>query len=58
MDNSRIVRVLVALAGIASQGRYTVDPKGAKNMNAVFDEVAQLINELEAEESTNEPDII
>lgn len=48
MERSKIV---LALAEIASQGRYTVDPAGSRKMNAVFDAVAKLINELEAEEA-------
>ena len=48
MKKSQVVK---ALADIASQGRYTVDPKGARNMNKVFELVAYVINELEAEEA-------
>lgn len=42
--------VVIALADVASRGKYEVSPAGAKQMNAIFDEVAKLINELEAEE--------
>ncbi len=42
--------IVTALAEIASKGRYTVDPAGARHMNQVFDLVAELINELETEE--------
>lgn len=57
MNNKRIVEALTALANIASQGRYTVDPAGARRMNAVFDAVAAIINELEAEDSVTDLDI-
>ena len=42
--------IVIALAEIASQGEYKVSPAGAQKMNAVFVAVAELINELEAEE--------
>jgi len=42
--------VVVALANLASQGRYEVTPEGARRMNQVFAAVATLINELEAAE--------
>ena len=51
MKRSQIVN---ALAEVASQGKYTVDPAGARNMNAVFTVVAELLNELEAEEAAEE----
>lgn len=43
--------IVIALANVASQGKYTVDPAGARKINAVFDAAAKLINELESEES-------
>lgn len=43
--------VVIALANIASKGKYEVSPDGARVMNRVFEEVADLINELEAEEA-------
>ncbi len=43
-------RIVQNLADLASQGRYNVDPAGAANMNRLFVAVAQLINDLEAEE--------
>lgn len=43
--------VVLALANIASKGKYEVTPAGAKVMDEVFVAVANLINELEAEES-------
>lgn len=43
--------IVIALADIASKGRYEVMPSGARIINQVFDQVAQLINELEAEEA-------
>lgn len=46
--------IVTALAEIASKGRYTVDPAGAKHMNQVFDLTAELINELESEEKETE----
>jgi len=42
--------VVIALAEIASKGKYKVTAAGASAMNAVFVEVANLINDLEAEE--------
>ena len=50
MDNKQIVAVLTAIAQVASQGKYTVDPEGARRMNAVFDAVASTINTLEKED--------
>lgn len=46
--------IVTALATIASQGKYEVNPEGARKMNAVFTAVAGLINELEAEEAAAE----
>ena len=43
-------QIIQALADIASQGKYTVSPDGARRMNEVFEEAANLINELENEE--------
>ena len=43
--------LVIALANIASKGEYKVNPQGAKHINAVFDAIASLINELEAEEA-------
>ena len=45
-------QVVTALADLASSGRYSVDPQGARNMNALFEEVARVINELESIEAT------
>lgn len=45
-------QVVQALADLASSGRYNVDPAGARNMNALFVEVARVINELESIEVT------
>lgn len=42
--------VVIALAEVASQGKYTVSPEGARRMNEIFDQVAKLVNCLEAEE--------
>ena len=47
MKRSEIVS---ALAELASQGTYNVKPPVARQMNAIFEAVAQLINDLEAEE--------
>lgn len=44
-------KVILALANIASQGRYQVTPEEARHMNAIFEKVAEIINELEAEEA-------
>ena len=51
MLRSQIVK---NLADMASQGRYNVDPQGARTMNALFVQVAGLINVLEAEEKEEE----
>lgn len=42
--------VVKALAAIASKGTYKVGPSDARHMNTVFEEVARVINELEAKE--------
>lgn len=47
-------QVIIALADLASQGQYKVDRDGAKNMNILFELVATVINELEAEEKKEE----
>ena len=47
MERSKIV---IALANLASSGKYEVKPDGARAMNQLFELVATLINELEAEE--------
>ena len=44
-------QVVTNLAALASKGVYQVDPAGARNMNTLFTFVAELINELEAEEA-------
>ena len=46
--------IVIALADIASKGKYEVTPVGASHMNKVFLQVAQLINKLEAEEKALE----
>jgi hypothetical protein len=46
--------VVSALADLASQGTYTVKPPVAQQMNSIFVAVAQLINELEAEEANED----
>jgi hypothetical protein len=51
MKASEVVR---ALADVASKGKYTVDPSGAKILNDVFRAAADLINTLEAEEAVTE----
>jgi hypothetical protein len=43
--------IVIALANVASKGKYEVTPQGAKIMNDVFAQAAALINELEAEEN-------
>lgn len=43
--------VVKQLADMASQGKYNVDPQGAANMTALYQAVAKVINELEAEEA-------
>ena len=52
MERSKIVQ---ALADLASQGRYSVDPQGARNMTALYEAVAGVINSLEDEEAA--PDV-
>lgn len=47
-------KIVIALADLASRGRYDVDPAGARQINQVFEAVAGLINELEAEEAAAE----
>lgn len=48
MNRSKIV---LALANLASQGVYNgVTPQGARNMNKVFEDTADLVNALEQEE--------
>lgn len=42
--------IVLALAEVASKGKYEVTPQGARQMNAIFEKTAQLINELEEEE--------
>lgn len=42
--------VVVALADIASKGKYEVTAAGVRHMNQVFDEAAKLINRMEAAE--------
>jgi len=51
MKASEVVR---ALAEVASKGKYTVDPGGAKVMNEVFQAAADLINAMEAQEKIAE----
>ncbi len=43
-------QVVIALANMASKGKYEVTPDGARAMNDLFERVAALVNELEAEE--------
>lgn len=47
-------QVVLALAEIASKGKYEVSVAGARQMNAIYEEVAKVINSLEAEESAAE----
>ena len=45
-------QIVIALADMASKGKYdNVTPVQARNMNAIFEAVAQVINELEAAEA-------
>jgi len=46
--------VVKALADLASQGTYQVQPQTAREMNMIFEWTAALINELEAEEKAND----
>jgi hypothetical protein len=48
-------QVVKALADLASSGTYKeITPAGARNMNAIFSLVAEVINELEASEKEAE----
>lgn len=47
-------QVVIALANVASKGKYEVTPAGSKTMNDVFVAVAELINKLEEEEAAQE----
>lgn len=52
MNRSKIV---LALANLASQGVYNgVTPQGARNMNKVFEDTADLVNTLEEEEEAED----
>lgn len=45
-------QVVIALANMASKGKYdNVTPAEAREMNAIFDAAAELINQLEAAEN-------
>lgn len=46
--------IVMALADIASKGKYEVTAAGSQHMNKVFEEVAKLINRMEAEEKNND----
>jgi len=50
--------VVTALANLASQGTYQVKPTQAAEINAIFEHVANLINELEAEEGASVSTVI
>jgi hypothetical protein len=54
MDNEQkvgAVEVIIALADMASKGKYdNVTPEAARQMNAIFDATAELINQLEEAE--------
>jgi len=49
-------QVVLELANLASRGRYSVTPLEATRMNKLFIEVAEVINQLEAEERET-PDV-
>lgn len=51
MKNSEVV---LSLSRLASIGKYEVTPKQAREMNALFVEVARVINEMEAQEKQND----
>ena len=47
-DNVTASQIVIALADMASNGKYdNVTPQQAQNMNALFEAVAQVINQLE-----------
>lgn len=50
VKNLKRSQVINALADLASEGQYKVTRAGAHYMNRLFEEVAKVINELEAEE--------
>lgn len=55
MDNIKASQVVLALADLASKGKYdNVTPEGARAMNNLFVLVAELINKLEESESEGE----
>lgn len=51
MKNSAVVQML---ADFASKGVYSMTPPQARQINALYTEVARVINELEAEEKASE----
>lgn len=58
-DNVTASQIVIALADMASNGKYdNVTPQQAQNMNALFEAVAQVINQLEKAEGRNEKEQI
>ncbi len=55
MATQKVLKSVVVqrLANLASEGRYSVTPNEARLMNALFVLVAEVINDLEAEESAD-----
>lgn len=51
-------KIVLQLAELASQGKYTVSPKEATYINDLFVRVADLINELEAAEARQEEELV
>ena len=47
-------QVVIRLANLASSGKYEVQPAEAQAMTQLYQEVAAVINELEAEEKQAE----
>ena len=55
-DNVTASQIVIALADMASNGKY--DNVTPQNMNALFEAVAQVINQLEKAEGRNEKEQI
>jgi len=46
--------IVVKLANFASLGKYTLSPAEARAVNKLFEDVAEVVNSLEAEEKESE----
>ena len=54
MKKQEQVAIIKALADVASQGTYNLKPEQARQMNAIFEAVAALINFLEKDDAVLE----